>query len=177
MKNSRNIGFLTLFSRLMIGMIAMAALSGCAGYRLGTTLPPGVKNVYVPAFINETGYPQVDTYATRATIDEFQRDGTVVLTDEVDADAVIHATVTEYRMESLGYNPNDPKSTSEYRLWLVAKVIFTRKSNGEVLLDQKIRGKTEFNVAGDLSSAKMSALPDASIDLARHIVRSVVEYW
>ena len=84
----------TAFRIVLLAALVPLVGAGCVGYRLGTTLPPGVKSVYVPSFINETEEPQVDTVATQAAIREFQRDGTVELADAETADAELLVTET-----------------------------------------------------------------------------------
>jgi hypothetical protein len=162
--------------------IALAATlavwcAGCAGYRLGTTLPPGIKTLYVPAFVNRTGEPQVDTVATRAAIQEIQRDGTLSLSDAASADAHLYVTVTEYKLDPLRYDPNRSKTAREYRLLLTAELEFRRREPEEVLARKKVRGDATFELVGDLATAKIEALPEAAADLAHDIVEVMVEYW
>ena len=39
----------------VITILVLLAMTGCAGYQLGATLPPGVNSVYIPVFRNESG--------------------------------------------------------------------------------------------------------------------------
>jgi len=151
--------------------------TGCVGYRLGTTLPPGIKTVYVPTFVNGTGEPQVDTVATRSAIQELQRDGTLSLSDATNADAHLYVTVTGYKLDPLRYDRNRSKTTREYRLLLTAEVEFKRRDPEEVLVKKKVRGDTTFDLVGSMAAAKIEALPDAADDLAHKIVELLVEYW
>ena len=165
------------FRIAILAVLVPLVCAGCAGYRLGTTLPPGVRSVYVPAFVNETEEPQVDTVATQATIREFQRDGTVELADAGRADANLFVTVTGYKLTPLRYDRDRAKTTREYRLVLTAKLEFKRAETGEVLVSRKVQGDTDFELLGNLASAKIDALPDAADDLAHDIVETIVEYW
>ena len=58
-------------------MALAVALTGCAGYRLGTMLPPDIQSVAVPTFINRTSEPLLESETTRAAIREFQQDGSL----------------------------------------------------------------------------------------------------
>ena len=151
--------------------------TGCVGYRLGTTLPPGIQTIYVPAFVNGTGEPQVDTVCTRAAIQAFQRDGTLGLADADTADAHLYATVTDYKLVPLRYDKDRSKTTREYRLLLTAEVEVKRTDPEEVLIKRKVRGDATFELIGNLASAKIEALPKAAEDLAHDIVEILVEYW
>ena len=55
----------------VLGLL-MLTLGGCV-YQLGSSLPPNLKTVYVPTFVNKCGEPQVENETTQATIQEFQK--------------------------------------------------------------------------------------------------------
>ena len=61
-----------LASAAVFAVLALSTLPGCTSYRLGSMLPPGVKTVYVPTFVNETSEPFIEVDATRATIQALQ---------------------------------------------------------------------------------------------------------
>jgi hypothetical protein len=160
----------------VLALLALAA-AGCAGYRLGTTLPPGIRSVHVPAFVNRTEEPEVETEATRAVLSELQQDGTLRVADAGNADTVLRVTLTDYRLEPVRYDEDRIKAAAEYRLRLLATIEFARTQSEDVLLKRNVEGESTFDVVGDLSSSKARALPDAAQDLAHDIVESVVEYW
>lgn len=159
--------------------MALATLvSGCAGYRLGSTLPAGIRSVAVPVFINRTEEPGLEARCTSAAIDQFQFDGTLKVLPAKEADTVVVVTLNSYRLESLRYDRDRAKSTTEYRAWLSADIEF-RRTGGEVLLRRQIQADAAFDVEEglDLALSKERALPEVARDLARRIVESVVEYW
>jgi hypothetical protein len=163
--------------RCGVVVAAVAAAWGCSGYRLGSTLPAGVHSVHVPPFVNRSGEPQLETETTRATIREFQNDGTLRIAAPDIADSVVNVTLVGYKLEPMRYQRNDPKSTSEYRIKITAEVVFQRRGEGEALMRRKVVGEATFVPIGDMTSAKRDALPKAARDLAHEIVTSVVEYW
>lgn len=154
------------------------AVCGCAGYRLGSTLPPGIRTVYVPAFLNQSGEPQLEVETTRAVLREIQRDGTLRVAGRNQADTVLHVKLTGFRLEPLRYDANRSRRTVEYRCIIQADVTFERLRPREVMIDaHQVRGSTTFIPAGNLTSAKRRALPAAAHDLAQEIVGLVVEHW
>jgi hypothetical protein len=161
---------------LMCLVLASLALTGC-GYRLGSSLPPGIKSVYVPAFVNKSGEPQVDTYATSAALQEFQRDGTLEVADATFADTKLTVTITKFSLEAVRFDQDNRKTTKEYRLRIDAEFVFTKVKTGEVLQKRRVFGETQFEPSGDLASAKRAAIPDGCEDLAHQIVKTVVEFW
>jgi hypothetical protein len=154
-------------------------MTGCAGYQLGTTLPPGINSVYVPTFINKTDEPNIESETTNATISEFQKDGSLhIKSRPEEADAILDVVLTDYEIGPSRYDRDSPTESVEYRLYLTVNITLTRQSDGEVVVSRKgVVGNTDFNRSGSLTAAKLTALPDAAEHLAHNIVEAVVEYW
>ncbi len=168
------------FAKLVAGaaLLACALLPGCAGYRLGSMLPPEIKNVHVPTFINKTTEPQLEIDTTRFALQEFQKDGSLKLSSAEDADAVLEVKLTDYKLVPLQYAANRPTAALEYRITLYASIVMTRKRDGKVLAENpRCYGEGTFPVVGDLSSSKRTGLPKAAKDLAHDIVQKVTEVW
>jgi len=158
-----------------IGVAMLVA--GCV-YQLGSSLPPDLKTMYLPTFINNSGEPQIEINTTQAAISEFQKDGTLkVVHSPSEADLVVEVTLTALKLEPLRYNQNDPKTTLEYRMRIDANVVVTKVKTKEIFAKTSVEGETTFIFAGDLTSSKQGALPAATYDLAKKIVSSVVEVW
>ena len=170
--NNRNAIFQTV-------CMAMAVLvtAGCAGYYLGANLPPGINSVAIPTFINESTEPRLETACTSAAIQEFQKDGSLRVVNEENADTLLIVKIKNYTLIPLRYQKDSAKTAKEYRILLKVELKFTRKDTGEVIVEKLLRGESTFETAGDLSSAKRAALPIAAKDLAHDIVESVVENW
>jgi hypothetical protein len=133
--------------------------------------------VHVPAFVNRTGEPQLETVTTSATIREFQRDGTLRVSDAGSADLVLTATLKGFALEPLRFERDRAKTAREYRVRITAHIVFAKPGSDEALVDKTVQGEATFILSGDITSAKRSALPEAARDLAHDIVESIVEYW
>jgi len=157
--------------------VALLLTGGCAGYRIGSTLPPGISVVNVPTFENQTSEPRLEIETTQATISEIQRDGTLSVSDFDKSDVILNVVLTGFRLEPLRYDPNRTTTTREYRLTITADLKLTYRRTKEVLTQATVQGEADFTPTGDLSSAKREALPIAATDLAHDIVESIVEYW
>ena len=167
----------TLLAVVAIAFVA-TLLPGCAGYRLGSMLPPDIKTVHVPTFINQTAEPQIEMEATRSALAEFQRDGSLKLTAESDADAILQVKLTDYRLTPLQYNNTRLTAATEYRITLYASIMLTRRSDHKVIVEHpRCYGESTFPMIGDLSSSKRVGLPKAAKDLAHDIVQKVTEVW
>lgn len=171
MKPSRSLPLLAL---------ALTALlsSGCAGYRLGSMLPKDIKSVSVPTFVNHTAEPTIESETTRAVIEEFQKDGSLEVLPEGQADAQLRVTLTDYTLSPVAYRKDKRTAASEYRVTIHASVELVRTSDQSVVARHpRAKGEAVFDLAGDLSSAKRRVLPQVSEDLAHSIVETVVEAW
>jgi hypothetical protein len=155
----------------------MLGLSGCAGYRLGSTLPADVKTIYVPIFTNKSREPLIESQATAATIAELQKDGTLKVMNAENADVVLECTLTTVSLNPLRYDRTDPTKPNEYRLTLAATCILRRIRTREIMTEANVLGEATFPFVGNLTSAKQAAMPRASEDLAKRIVEKVIEAW
>jgi hypothetical protein len=150
---------------------------GCAGYRLGSTPPPGIRSVNVPTFVNHCGEPLAEVETTRAVIQEFQKDGNLWIAQADQADAILKVTLTAYRLDPLRYDRSSGKTTREYRVTITAQYTLESTKEHKVLANKQVRGDTTFDFPGDLYTARKAAMPRAAQDLAHNLVESVVDYW
>lgn len=162
-----------------VGMAGFLSLSGCVGYRLGSMLPADIQSVYVETFHNRTDEPLIEVDATRATIAELQRDGSLkVLRSPEGAEAVLQVTLVGCQLSPIAFQPGRATAAEEYKLTLQATALLTRSRNGAVVVElPRVKGETTFVLDSDLTSAKQAALPAAARDLGRHIVAGLVEAW
>ncbi len=155
-----------------------ALLTGCIGYRLGSTLPRELRTIQVPAFVNRTGEPLLEAETTSAVIRELQQDGTLrVVQAGEDSDLVLNVVLASYELEPVRYTRDDTQTAQEYRLRIEAEVECVRRSNGETIASGLVHGEATFVPTGGLASSKHAALPDAARDLAYRVVQSVVQAW
>lgn len=167
------------FLRLSAGLIALAfTATSCAGYRLGSMLPPELKSVHVPVFKNATSEPFIETALTNAVRDEIQKDGSLQIANEDEADTVLLVTINSYTLQPLSYDRANRTLANEYRVLLETSVTLRNRKTGQVVVNYpRVRGDAAFDFAGDLTNAKRQALPAVADDLAHQIVERVVEAW
>jgi hypothetical protein len=157
--------------------LTLLLLTGCAGYRLGSTLSGDIQSVFVPTFANESVEPDLESEATGATILEIQADGTLDIEGENDADTILTVTVTSLTLKPLRYSGDQVTQVSEYRLIIRASFEFTERKTGRVIVKKSVTGRSTFELSGDLTSSKQEAIPDATRNLAHNIVERIVESW
>jgi hypothetical protein len=165
------------FAAVLLAALTLALAPGCAGYRLGSSLPPDIKSIFVRTFINKCNEPLIEIEATNATIAEFQKDGTLRIARIEDADVILETTLNTITLEPLRFERTDVAKPKEYRLILNATFVLKRNSTGKIIGDGECIGESTFIFGGNLASAKRSAVPNSSKDLAKRIVEKVVEVW
>lgn len=168
-----------LITVALTGLLGLCLLAcGCTGYKLGNTLPPGLSAITIPVFINETKEPGLETRVTAATIQEFQKDGSLKVVQKEQANCILEVRVKKSELEPLRYRRDQATTANEYRLTLSADVVLRKLPGNEILVNsQGVIGFTTFTALTDLPSARRAALPKASADLGQRIVKCVVEYW
>jgi len=164
-------------SCVLFVLASVFIFSGCAGYRLGSTLPADIKTIFVPLFANKSREPLIENDATAATIAEIQMDGTLKVVNAGQADVILECTLTSVLLNPLRYNRDDVTKPNEYRLTLSAFFTLKRVKDKEILCEANVIGESTFPFIGNLVSAKQSAIPRASEDLAKRIVEKAIEAW
>jgi len=160
---------------LVLFFILLAATSGC-GYTLKTTPPHGLKTIYVETFKNGTYEPGLEIDLTNGILSRFLFDGTLRVTGEQSADAILRGKLTKFVREPLRYT--SAEEIKEYRLVLTVDLSLWDTRTETVLWEEKnFVGDTSFFVTGPLARSEEKARQEAIAKLARRIVDRAVEEW
>lgn len=166
-------------SFIAVAAIALVTLfCGCGIYQIGSTLPAELQTVSVATFQNRTDEPQIESTIANSIIQEFQRDGRLSICDDAGkADINVTGTLLSYRLESMIYDSNQPKTTKEYKAEIKVEVLAVNRATGKRILKRVVTGHTTLSAAGDLVTARRNVLPDVARDLSKEIVSSIVTAW
>jgi hypothetical protein len=163
---------------LALGISVLAPLTGCVGYKLGSNLPPGIRTVFVPVFVNETGEPGLESLATSAAIEAIQKDGSLQVRTREQADCVLEVILKSYKLYPLRYRTDQTTTAKEYRLDMTADFVLKKLPGNEIVAKgQGVTGFSNLQALSDLPSARLAALPATARDLAHRIIREITEYW
>ncbi len=165
--------------RLFAPLLALPLmLAGCVGYQFGTTLPNDYKTICVKTFVNKTGEPNLEFAATQNTLQQFQRDGSLSVTDAERADLVLETILTDASFDAVRFAKKRTATAQEYRMIVTAQITLTDRKTGTVMIEKrKVAGEATFETTGDMQQARLTAQPKVSRDLGHTIVKNVVEYW
>lgn len=159
----------------------MLALSGCGYHTLGaaTHLPPDVKTLSIPEFTTRTVVNGTETVMTDAVIREFATRTRLRVTPkaDLDADAVLHGTITKESFTPLTYNTATQQSSSFLITVTVAVTVNDRDGkvlyrNPNYVFRQQYQATTNLPTFLEEDPAAVQRM---SKDFARQLVADVLE--
>lgn len=164
-------------AKFLIFPVLALMLSGCAGYRVGSTLDPSIKTVNL-SVINKTDEPSIEVAVEKALRAELQMDGRLEVRPKDEADAVLTVTLTRFSLDALAFNRRQGSLAEEYRMTMSGSAVLSKAGTGGVILENpRVQGEAEFPYVADLTSSKRAGLPAAANDLARKLVSTLVTAW
>jgi hypothetical protein len=164
---------------LCFGTIAIFG-SGCASYKLGSTLDPALADVFVPTVRSRVNQTDIEAVVTSALISEIQREGTMCISKKENATTILEVEVIDYKQNTLRYHRDDLDRAAEYSMTIVAKITFKKLNEvGEeaIIASGTYEGYDTFLSGTDTITAKQNCLPNASKKLAELIVEDCVNAW
>lgn len=157
------------------------ALTGCAGYHLGASVPKkmnGIKTVAVPTFRNETLVPRLESLAASTVVAEFQNDGTFKVCSPEEADVIVAGTIEKIRRRGARSVRSDIVKQQEYTLQVTFNYTVTRRTTGEKIDTGTLIGQTSFFVSGnDVNQDEMQAIPLAIEKASQQLVSRITTGW
>jgi hypothetical protein len=162
--------------RLLFPLLALM-LSGCAGYRVGSTLDPSIQTVSL-SVVNQTEEPSIEVAVMKALRAELQMDGRLEVRSQDEADVHLTVTIKRFDLHALAYKRKQGSLVEEYRMTMASSAVLADAESGEVILENPaVLGEGDFPFAADLTTTKRGALPEAANDLARKVVSTLVTAW
>ena len=163
---------------MITGALAMLLWgSGCVGYVAGPTngLPAGSRSVRVEFFGNETLEPRLVVAVNRALKRNLQQDGTYTLETQGEADLVVSGQLTEFLRNGISYTPGDSLVVQDYTMQLTARIKVFDRTDGKVVYEGDVTGKSTVRVGNDLTSSQRQSIPLIADHLARQATSFIVD--
>jgi hypothetical protein len=157
--------------------LAVLALTGCAGYRLGPTNGEvaGAHSVQIDPFLNKTLEPRLSEYVISTLRKNLQQDGTYRIDTHDDGDIILSGVIVSFLRNELSVQPTDVLTAQDYEITITAKVTARERRTGKVLFDRLVKGRTSLQVGNDLTSAERQAIPLAADDMAKRVATLLVD--
>ena len=159
---------------------SLLLLAGCGYHLVGTssTLPPEVRRVYIPVFVNATNQPELELRLTDTVSREFANRAQFQLTaDPADADAVLKGEITQFATVPMTLDAEG--RATEYQVGFTLKATL-QSVDGETKYWQNDSFLYTEKYPLDLSSPdyydRLNAVVDEmSVKFAQSLVTSILE--
>lgn len=169
---------LKAFAPLSVAVALAGSVSGC-GYGFvgrGSALPPDVKSVAIPTFVNKSGSPELDIIVTAAVRNEFTVDGRLAVDDSARADSTLTGVIESYSLQPVAFTSNG--EASEYNVSLGIAVTHKTARPEKILLKQKVsvdwRYVTQETITAS-ESQRLLATKEAAKKVAETLLSLVIE--
>jgi outer membrane lipopolysaccharide assembly protein LptE/RlpB len=164
-----------------MAIAALCIISAGCGYRTAghaNLLPPDLRTMAVPAFVNQTQTYKIEQTLTSAVVQEFAtRTKYRIITDLDSADAVLHGTVLSTYTTPLTYDTQTGRAATV--LVIVSMKVTLADRQGRVLYQNpSYVFREQYQISSDLSSffeEDSPAFQRLSRDFARTLVSNVLE--
>lgn len=164
---------------LLLTLPALAVLTNCAGYQLGSSKPHQMANVTklaVPTFKNDTLEPRLEVLVTNALIKKLQMDGAYQIVPRAEADAVLLASIEDIERSQFRSVRSNTLRSAE----ILNRLIITYKvedSAGNQLLKGNERAYSNIVLDPNVQLTERQALADAAERLGIALASRISEGW
>jgi hypothetical protein len=159
--------------------LCLLALTGCAGYRLGTGATPKFTTLFVAPVGSDVILPQARAELTTRLREAFIRDGRVRLTDSAEsADAVLKVTIANYSREVVVSRTDDTGLGRRFDVTLQARAsLLSNRQPQPWFTDRVLEARRGAMADSGLVPAEHQLLPILGESLATEAVRAVLDTW
>jgi len=166
--------------RALFPLAAAALLAGCGYHLTGhtTSLPPSIKKIGVPIFVNKTDRPELEQKITGYLISHFLTRGRyeIVASDE-GVDAVLRGELSTFVQSPVTIN--EQGRATRYEILINARATLVGTSDDKVLWqDDHFLFRRQYDVSeqvGGVISQESVALEEVCNDFAESVVTSILE--
>lgn len=157
---------------LLVLLIGVAATTGCTPLVRERTLPPSIRNVYIPMVVNRTAEPAIEEDLTVALQEEFLADGRLNVTSEKDADAILRITLQDFSNPARGLDSDDFATSQSYDV--EANILVEENIPGHPAIGGKRRVRSISTFNADQRTTTYITEPEVKRSLYRQMARQIV---
>jgi len=164
---------------IWIASIFLAVAGPGCGYTVRSALPPHLKTLAIPVFVNNTVEFGLADDITQGLVAGFLADRHLRIVQERDADAVLRGTVVAYKNQVFGYTSTE--RATEYEIVLTVQISFRDMiKNRDVWKEDALSVRTTYNVVPvgtEPAKTETDGRKDVIQKLADQIVSRTVQGW
>ena len=165
---------------LLAASFLLLAGTGCGYHLKGHTssLPPSIKKIAIPIFINKTDRPDLEQRITARVISEFITRGRYQISSrEEDVDAILKGEILAYIQNPVALNSQG--RATRYEILINSRVVLVETSDDKVLWqDDHFVFRRQYDipvVSGGIVSEEQAAVDLVADDFAQAVVASILE--
>lgn len=121
-----------------IGVVALLAAAGCETIPRARTLPPSVRNVYVPIALNRSSHPAIEEDLTTYLQEEILADGRLNLVERRRADAFVEVTIDRFLSDTYATDSQDVGVDRSWEMRTTMKVVRNIPGRPSIGADRKV---------------------------------------
>lgn len=176
----------SLMRRSVLGWLVVSWLTlPACGYTLagrGNFLPPYIKTIGIPLFVNHTSVATMGQTLTDATVAEFISRGRRVQPDTTGVDAILTATITSVLQTPIAFT--ESRQQSRVQIVVVAEIEFKDTHTDKVLWSSRsLQVRDQFDVSSTTTandpnaflSGDQNAYQRLAKAFAQQVVTSILE--
>ena len=137
-------------------------LFGCAYYSMAGSIPPNIRNVSVPLFVNQTPEFELSEKLTNVIIEQISEQNIIKIVSSPDSDSIINGEIVSVSDGPYAFNNNE--QVSEYRFSIKVKAIWLDVSNDKALFEKDFSSFGTYSIDSDPSSDGIDNDNDGLID-------------
>ncbi len=165
---------------VICGLALLIGTCGCFRYSFSGAGPSHIKTVAIPLFENKTAEYGIVELVTDELILAFQKDNTLKIADEGNADAVLWGVLR--RIEDVPYTYSGEGETSsfsvgEYKLTLFVEIEYYDQTKEETIWKQEVSGWGTYDHATGAPEEREEGFQEAVEKLAEDLLNLTVSGW
>jgi hypothetical protein len=169
----------SIVGMLFIFILFFVFSNGCGGYHFASeynNLPGEITSISIPFFQNETYEANIESYFTRALINEFIKNKKFTIISH-GADATFYGIVKDFRTTTIAYSEQD--KVLEYRAYVTLDLTLKNTNTSEIIWRKpSLTSDEEYKVSSEdiaLTEAnKKVAFQKIANELAEQIYEELV---
>jgi hypothetical protein len=159
-----------------LAVCGFGLLSGCGVYSASSgRVDDSMKMVAVQYLENLTPEPNLGVDLSELIIFALQRDNTLKVVDEANADSIIGGKVVRYTLREV--STTQELTVNEYQVQIAVMLTLTVRATGEKMFENRRFTGTGNYVLNDTETDEDTARNEAAGEIVRDILALVVEDW
>lgn len=154
-------------------------MPGCLKYSFtGTSIPEGVKTVYIPFFPDQSnsGLGDLSDRLNTALIERFINQSKLQLANsEEDADAVIDGTINSYSNRPFSISGDEVANQNQVQIGV--KGVFRYKAEDKTVYNKNFTGNYTYDPTDDPINGETTAADEALQQIANNMFNDAVSSW